>query len=107
MHLEMFMGNGFDVNHYLSTCPYVLTNPTAVLTDRFYPCCPEAYPTLDINFEVHKRPEEDLSEEAIARHPGWLDVTSGSPKRKRQDDKKQGPWKERTQKSRCFWPNCP
>jgi hypothetical protein len=126
MRLERFE-DGVDTFHFLSTCPYVISNPTAVLTDRFYPCCPEAFPTLDINFDIHPRPVSEYDEDGRLRNPGWLDVTaltptkakrqggedvvrksgwldvrSSSPKAKHHETATHGP-----RKPRCFWPNCP
>jgi len=40
---------------YLDTCPYVITEPKVNVESKVYPCCPEPYASLHINFRLHHR----------------------------------------------------
>jgi len=40
---------------YLSTCPYVITDPSVKVDTTVYPCCPEPYSSMMIKFGIHHR----------------------------------------------------
>lgn len=46
---------GFDTFMYLDTCPYVISEPIVKVETQVYPCCPDPYASLDVDFKVRLR----------------------------------------------------
>jgi hypothetical protein len=40
---------------YQAACPYVIGSSKVEVKTMFYPCCPEPYSSMQINFEIHHR----------------------------------------------------
>lgn len=48
-------GTGFDTYMYLDTCPYIITEPTAEVESKVYPCCTEPYSSMHVSFKLTPR----------------------------------------------------
>lgn len=48
-------GEGFDTAMYLDTCPYTIHDAKVKVESKVYPCCPEPYANMDVEFKVQPR----------------------------------------------------
>jgi nicotinic acetylcholine receptor len=46
---------GFDTEMYLDYCPYTVTDAKVKVESKKYPCCPELYSSLEVEFTVRPR----------------------------------------------------
>jgi hypothetical protein len=47
--------SGFDTFMYLDTCPYTISDANVNVESKIYPCCPDPYASLYLEFKVHPR----------------------------------------------------
>jgi nicotinic acetylcholine receptor len=48
-------GDGFDTFMYIDSCPYTIQDPKVKIDSQQYPCCPEKYASMHIEFKVAPR----------------------------------------------------
>jgi len=48
-------GEGFDTFMYIDNCPYTISEPKATVFTTTYPCCPEPYSSMKIEFKITPR----------------------------------------------------
>lgn len=73
---------GFDTEYYLEACPYVVSNIKYSIISTKYNCCPEPFESLEVQFCVSKRKQDDT----VVSHSENSNYGSNS---------------------KCRWPNCP
>jgi len=91
IELELF-NNGFNTNMYLDECPFVVSHGSAVIVDKYYSCCTESYPRLEVSFDIEPRPTVEHNDAA-------------APVGRRGDKRRVRTYvRKDVQSAKCAWP---
>jgi len=83
--------DGLDLDHYLKTCPYVVTSSSMRTGVSVYKCCPDAYSYFSVSLKLKSRHHADGKSDN--------DEKSTAGKKSRSE-------KFYSKKEPCFWPHC-
>jgi len=84
MPLVLFDG-GADEKFYLDHCPHVMSNLNVHIKKTKYDCCPDPYPSLEVDFDLEERSD-------------WTHHPSQESKQDKKSSRKLG--------VDCRWPDC-